>query len=85
MKNTTHDCPIYVEYLDRQPSDCIEVRYSKRGKWGGKLLSFAVYESSGCCAITHRNTTTVRKQGVNLEYLLAVEQSNHPDYPTHIV
>ena len=83
--NTTHENGFLVEYIERIPCDCIEVRYAQRGTKGvGTLLSYAVY--NGSTLVSHGTTEHNRiKRNIALEPLLALEQERYPNFPIHIL
>lgn len=75
---------IFVEYIARIPSRCIEVRYTKSRK-RIKLLSYAVY-GDHCCYVSHATTEHMRKvNGIDLAPLLKLEQERNPDLPIHVL
>ena len=64
--------------------NCIEVRYVRKGR-RMLLKSYAVY-GDHACFVSHQTTEHNRKaHDLDLEPLLKIEQSRHPEFPIHVL
>ena len=75
----------FVEFIERIPSNCIEVRY-KRKRRTIELVSYAAYGAGNVCYVSHETTERMRKKyGNDLAPLLKLEQQRNPNRPIHVL